>query len=66
MARILPSEDVRPLSEFRTKLASFVDHVRTTKRPLILTQHGRSVAVLVDVTEYERLVDELATLRARR
>jgi prevent-host-death family protein len=57
MARVRPSEDVRPLSEFRANAASFVQQVQGTKRPVILTVHGRSAAVLLDVGEYETLLD---------
>ena len=63
MPRVRPSEDVRPLSEFRAKVATFVQQVQSTGRPLILTVHGRSAAVLVDVGEYESLLDELELLR---
>jgi antitoxin YefM len=45
------------LSEFRANAAKFVRQVQETRRPLILTQRGRSAAVLLDVGEYERLVD---------
>jgi antitoxin YefM len=56
------SEDIRPLSEFRANAAAFIEHVRTTRRPLVLTQHGRSRAVLLDVAEYERLVERAELL----
>lgn len=59
MASIRYSEDIRPLSEFRANAASFVTQVQETGRPIILTQHGRSAAVLVDVAEYERLIDQV-------
>ncbi len=64
-------EDIRPLSEFRAGVASFVKQVNDTRRPLVLTQHGRGVAVLVDISEYaamrERLetIDDIATARAQ-
>lgn len=63
MSKILPTEDVRPLSEFRAHTASFVQQVRETKRPMILTQHGRSAAVLMDVAAYEALVEQVELLR---
>ena len=63
MPRIHLGEDVRPLSEFRANAASFFDRLRKTKRPVVLTQRGRSTAVLLDVFEYEQLLDELETLR---
>lgn len=53
----LLSRDIRPLSDFRANTAKFVRHVRETRRPLVLTQHGRGAAVLLDVREYERLVE---------
>lgn len=51
------SRDIRPLSEFRANTAKFVRQVQETRRPLVLTQHGRGAAVLLDVGEYERLVE---------
>lgn len=55
-------EDIRPLSEFRAGVAGFVRHVSETRRPLLLTQHGRGVAVLVDVREFEAMRERLALL----
>lgn len=55
-------EDVRPLSEFRAGVAGFVRRVSETRRPLLLTQHGRGVAVLVDVREFEAMRERLALL----
>lgn len=62
MPKILPTEDVRPLSEFRANAAAFVNQVRETRRPLILTQHGRSAAVLLDVKAYEDLIEHAELL----
>ena len=59
MPKVKPSEDIRPLSEFRAKMAAFIDQVRDTGRPVFLTEHGRSAAVLLAVSEYEALVEEL-------
>ena len=63
MATLKPSRDVQPLSAFRANAAGFLDQVRSTKRPLVLTQHGRSAAVLLDVAEYESLVEEVEVIR---
>jgi len=51
------SSDIQPLSEFRANTARFVRQVQETRRPLVLTQHGRGAAVLLDITEYEKLVE---------
>jgi prevent-host-death family protein len=66
MPRLKPSEDVQPLSAFRANAAGFLDQVRTTKRPLVLTQHGKSAAVVLDVDEYEALVEEVELVREIR
>jgi prevent-host-death family protein len=66
MALFRPSADVRPVTEFRAHASRVIEQVQTTKRPVILTQHGRSAAVLLDVEVYERLIDELAVVRELR
>lgn len=63
MGPIRLSRDIRPLSEFRANAAAFVQQVRTTRRPLVLTQHGKSAAVLLGVEEYERLVERAELLQ---
>lgn len=55
-------EDIRPLSEFRSEIASFVKRVNDTKRPLVLTQHGRGAVVVVDITEYAAMRERLETI----
>ncbi len=55
-------EDIRPLSEFRSEIASFVKRVNDTKRPLVLTQHGRGAVVVVDIAEYAAMRERLETL----
>ena len=59
MKRILLNEDIQPLSEFRANAASFIEKVTKTKRPLVITQRGKSAAVVLDVTEYESLIEKL-------
>ena len=63
MALLRPSVDVRPVTEFRANTSAVLEQIHTTKRPVILTQHGRSAAVLLDVGVYESLVDEVAVVR---
>jgi prevent-host-death family protein len=57
-------EDIQPVSEFRANAAKFVQRVRETRRPLVLTQHGKSAAVLMDVGEYEKMLDTIELLKA--
>ncbi len=62
MLRVRVDEDIRPLSEFRAGVATFVKQIHETRRPMVLTQRGRGVAVLVDVQEYERMQERLELL----
>ncbi len=62
MLRVRVDEDIRPLSEFRAGVAKFVKQIHETRRPMVLTQRGRGVAVLVDVQEYERMQERLELL----
>jgi len=60
------SRNIQPLSEFRANAAGFLQQVRESRSPLILTQHGRAAAVLLHIDEYERLLDEIELLREVR
>ncbi len=62
MSRVRVNEDIRPLSEFRAGVATFIKQIHETRRPMVLTQRGRGVAVLVDVYEYERMQERLEIL----
>jgi antitoxin YefM len=62
MPGIRANLDIRPISEFRANAAAFVQQVRESRRPLVLTQRGRGAAVLLDIEEYARLMDRLELL----
>jgi prevent-host-death family protein len=51
------------MSEVRTGIASFLKQVHDTKRPLIITQHGKGVAVLLDAGEYEAMQEKIEMLQ---
>ncbi len=59
MQRLKINQDIRPMSEFRSGVASFLKQVHDTKRPLVITQHGKGVAVLLDVNEFEIMQDKI-------
>ncbi len=63
MQRIKLDQDIKPLSEFRANATAGLHQVHETRRPMIITQHGKSSAVLMDVHEYEQLVDKLELLQ---
>ncbi len=62
MRRLIIDQDIRPMSEFRSGVASFIKQVHETKRPLVITQHGKGVGVLLDVAEYEAMREKIELL----
>ena len=58
------SEDVRPLTDLKTMTSILVEHVRRSRRPMLLTKRGRGVAVLLDLDEYEQLVERANFIEA--
>ncbi len=60
--RLKIDQDIKPLSEVRTGIANFIKQVHDTKRPVIITQHGKGVAVLLDAHEYETMQEKLELL----
>ena len=63
MKRLKVNEDIRPMSEFRTGIATFLKQIHDTRRPLIITQHGKGVAVLLDAGEYEAMQEKIELLQ---
>jgi len=63
MLRIRLDQDIKPLSEFRANATACLQQVHETGRPIVITQHGKSSAVLMDVHEYEQLMDKLELLQ---
>ncbi len=62
MQRLKIDQDIKPLSEVRMGIANFIKQVHATKRPVIITQNGKSVAVLLDAYEYEAIQEKLELL----
>jgi antitoxin YefM len=62
MQRLRIDQDIRSLSEVRTGIANFIKQVHETKRPVIITQHGKGVAVLLDAHEFEAMQEKLELL----
>ena len=52
MQRLILDKDIKPMSEFRAHTAACIQQVQKSKRPVVITQHGKSAAVLIDVAEF--------------
>lgn len=62
MQRPFLDRDIKSLSEFRANTAACIQQVQESKRPVVITQHGKSAAVVLDVAEYEALLQRLELL----
>ncbi len=62
MQRINYARDIQPLSAFRKAASALIDQVRQTHRPLVLTRNGKSVAVVIDAGDFERLMERIELL----
>jgi prevent-host-death family protein len=58
------SEDVVPLGEMKVNPGKIVRRVDETGRPVLLTSHGRGVAVVQALDEYEAGQEERDFMRA--
>jgi antitoxin YefM len=65
MAKPSPNlpEDTQPASALEERAAELLRQVRETRRPVVLTESGRSATVLVDLATYQGLLDEIDLLK---
>ncbi len=47
--------DFLPLTDVKTRLSGLVDQVNEDHEPVVLTKHGRPVAALIPIAEFDRL-----------
>ena len=59
---LLRTQTTAPLSEARERLSEIVDDVATTGADLVITKHGRPMAVVIGYDEYESLIETLNIL----
>jgi prevent-host-death family protein len=51
------TQDIQALTTFRNHSAAFLQHLKKTKRPVVLTVNGKAAAVVQDAAAYQRLLD---------
>lgn len=66
MNRVNVLHDILPLTEFRNRMAELIEQMTRNRSPLVLTQHGRSVAVVMPPGEYEELAYREEFIKAVR
>ena len=58
------SQDVVPLGDMKVNPGKIVRRVDETGRPVLLTSHGRGVAVVQSLADYEAAQEEREFMRA--
>jgi prevent-host-death family protein len=66
MRAIKVAEDVKPLSDLKTRAGDIVRQAEETGRPVIITRHGRGVAVVLSVAAYDEFQALAARVRLQR
>jgi len=56
-------KNIKPLTEFRNHIKDYIKELNTNKNPIILTQHGKSAAVLLDPDQFQELQDQIDFMR---
>jgi len=52
----------KPVTDIKRHATEIIERLQRDKRPILITQHGRSAAVLLDVETYDSLNRRLALL----
>ena len=59
------TKDIQPMTTFRNRSAEMLQHLKATKRPMVLTVNGKAAAVVQDAQAYQELLDIAAEASAR-
>jgi prevent-host-death family protein len=59
---ILKATHTKPLTEIRRHTAEVFEELRATLEPVIVTEHGRSVGVILDAGTYDLMTERLRVL----
>ena len=59
------TEDIQALTTFRNNWAAFLQQLKKTKRPMVLTVNGKAAVVVQDAAAYQRLLDIAAHVDAQ-
>ena len=58
------TKDIRPLTEFKRNTARFMNHLKNTGRPSILTVNGKPALVVMDAQAWQEAQEQIEYDRA--
>ncbi len=55
MKAVQVSKDIVPIAEFKAQSASWLERVRASGQPVVITQNGKPAAVMISPEEFDRI-----------
>ena len=59
------AEDIQSLSDFKRNSREFLERMRETGNPVVLTINGRAEVVVQDAASYQKLLNYIGDMEAR-
>lgn len=56
-------KNIRPLTDFRNRMKQYIKELNENRKPIILTQHGKSAAVLLHTEKYQEMLDKIEFMK---
>jgi prevent-host-death family protein len=57
-------QDIRPLTDFKRNTSEFMNQMKKTRRPVVLTVNGKAELVVQDADSYQQILDRLERFEA--
>jgi prevent-host-death family protein len=58
------SQDIHPLTDFKRNTSDFMNQMKQTGRPVVLTVNGRAELVVQDAEGYQQILERLERFEA--
>lgn len=62
LVALMATPVLKPVTEIKRHATEVISKLRANREPILITEHGRSTAVLLDVKTYQDLLRRLAVL----
>jgi prevent-host-death family protein len=59
MKPITISQNIVSLSDFKNKASKMINEIRSSRRPVVITQNGKAAAVLISPADYDLLSEQI-------
>ncbi|MFQ5772439.1 MAG: type II toxin-antitoxin system Phd/YefM family antitoxin [bacterium] len=59
----LDVKNIRPITDFRNNMKKYLKELNSNKRPILLTQNGKSAAVLLHAETFQDMQDQFEFMR---